>query len=172
MWPIVVCNPTFLDRILAYGSLIAMSQCLIFRVRLKEAQTMNKEHHASAPLCLAATAIRNQHPRATHWSSALHNKDREDSSVMAAQTKWWMSTKKSLYLRIPFQFDNPYTRLRFEHQRTIPDSICPNQCTFLSSSPNVLPSSPSNSRSPYSSQFCKSARYRCRLSVTEQDHDE
>lgn len=107
MWPIVVCNPTFLDRILAYGCLIAMSQCLIFRVRLKEAQTMNKEHHASAPLYLAATAIRNQHPRAANWSSALHNKDREESSVMAAQTKCWMSTKKSLYLRIPFQFDNP-----------------------------------------------------------------
>lgn len=54
----VVCKPTFLDRILAFGSLIAMSQSLIFRVRLKEAQTMNKEHHASAPLYpLSATNI-------------------------------------------------------------------------------------------------------------------
>lgn len=66
MWPIVVCKLTFLYRILAYGSLIAMSQSLSFRVRLKEAQTMNKEHHASAPLCLAATPNRNQHPRSTH----------------------------------------------------------------------------------------------------------
>lgn len=57
MWPIVVCNLTSLDRILAFSSL-AMSQSLIFRVRLKEAQTMNKEHHASAPLSsLSATNI-------------------------------------------------------------------------------------------------------------------
>ena len=53
-----VCKLTFLDRILAFGSLIAMSQSRIFRVRLKEAQTMNKEHHASAPLYpLSATNI-------------------------------------------------------------------------------------------------------------------
>lgn len=53
----VVCKVTFLDRILASG-LIAMSQSRIFRVRLKEAQTMNKEHHASAPLYpLSATNI-------------------------------------------------------------------------------------------------------------------
>lgn len=103
---------------------------------------------------------------------ALHDKDKEESSVMAVQTLWWMSTKKPLYLRIPLQSDNPYTRLRFEHQRVFLEVTCPDQCTFLVSSPNVLSSSSASSRSSYSSQSYEKAESRHRLPITDQDYDE
>ena len=46
MWPIVVCNHAFQDRILASGYLDNHVSVTAFPRPAEEAQTMNKEHHA------------------------------------------------------------------------------------------------------------------------------